>query len=199
MQTEIEVKFINVDIDDVRARLGELGATCEQPMRLMKRAIIETEELRAKQSYLRVRDEGHGVTMTYKQYSDTPSLTDMQEIEFGVTDFDNAVALLEQVFLPVKSFQESKRETWHLGEVEVVIDIWPHLHPYIEIEGSSEQAVMDAAAALSFDWKNAVFGKVTEVYQRQYPNGDADKLVQQPRIVFDEPLPIVMTGEGNGS
>lgn len=198
MQTEIEVKFCNIDIDVIRKKLEDVGAVLEVPMRMMKRAVVETDFLRSKQAYLRVRDEGNGVTMTYKQYSDNPSLTDMQEIEFGVSDFDKAVLLLEQVGLPVKSFQESQRETWHFGDVEVVIDVWPHLEPYIEIEGGTEKAVKQAASDLGFNWEDAVFGKVTEVYQRQYPNGDADTLVQQPRIVFDEPLPVIMSGEPDG-
>lgn len=35
MKTEIEVKFVDVDINDVRARLKKAGAVCEQPMRDM--------------------------------------------------------------------------------------------------------------------------------------------------------------------
>jgi adenylate cyclase, class 2 len=68
MKTEIEVKFLDVDFNLMREKLKQLGAVCEQPMRLMRRAIIETPELEAKGGFLRVRDEGDKVTLTYKQF-----------------------------------------------------------------------------------------------------------------------------------
>ena len=193
MQTEIEVKFPNVDFDTLRAQLTRLGAQLEQPMRHMRRAIIETPELREKNSFVRVRDEGDKTTLTYKQF-DENSLTGAKEIEIVVGDFDACVSLLEQAYLPYRSFQESRRETWHLDDTEVVLDEWPHLEPYIEIEGLSEKGVKETAKKLGFDWNDAVFGKVTELYQLQYPNGDADKLVTVPRLTFDQPLPKVISG-----
>jgi adenylate cyclase class 2 len=193
VQTEIEVKFPNVDFEKVRTQLKQLGASLEQPMRHMQRVIIETPELRAKNSFVRVRDEGDKTTLTYKQF-DENSLTGAKEIEVVVSEFDACVALLEQAYLPHKSFQESRRETWHYGDVEVVLDEWPHLEPYIEIEGPSEESVKKAADELGFEWSSAVFGKVTELYQLQYPNGDADKLVTIPKLAFDQPLPQIISG-----
>lgn len=193
MKTEIEVKFIDVDIDAVRKALESAGATLHTPMRLMRRAIIEPPELEEKNAFIRIRDEGDRHTVTYKQF-DEVSLTGAKEIELEISDFSAMIALFEQVSLPAKSFQESRRETWQYGEVEVVIDEWPHLRPYIEIEGASEHAVRDAASNLGFDWATAVFGKVTEVYQRQYPDGDASQLVNCKRVMFDQPLPAVLSG-----
>lgn len=195
MKTEIEVKFCDIDLDGTREILARAGAVCEQPMRLMRRIIIETETLARRHGFVRVRDEGNRTTLTYKQF-DEASLTGAREIEVTVSDFDATVALLEQVDLVHKSFQESRRETWKLGDVEVVIDEWPHLNAYIEIEGESEEGVKRAAEKLGFGWADAVFGSVTEVYQHQYPNGSARELVNMPRIAFDEPLPEVISGIG---
>lgn len=195
MKTEIEVKFCDIDLDATREILARAGAVCEQPMRLMRRIIIETETLAQRHGFVRVRDEGNRTTLTYKQF-DEASLTGAKEIEVTVSDFDATVALLEQVDLVHKSFQESRRETWKLGDVEVVIDEWPHLNAYIEIEGESEEGVKRAAEKLGFGWVDAVFGSVTEVYQHQYPNGKAHELVNMPRIAFDEPLPAVISGIG---
>jgi adenylate cyclase class 2 len=193
VQTEIEVKFPNVDFATLRRQLDALGATCEQPMRHMRRAIIETPSMREKHSFVRVRDEGNKVTLTYKQV-DENSLTGAKEIEVTVSDFEGTVALLEQSGLPYKSFQESRRETWRLDDVEVVLDEWPHLDPYTEIEGPTEEAVKEVAKKLGFDWKDAIFGRTTELYQLQYPHGDADKLVTIPRHTFDQPLSKIISG-----
>ena len=193
MQTEIEVKFCDVDVDALREILARAGAVCEQPMRLMKRVIIEPEALARRDAFIRVRDEGHRTTLTYKQFDET-SLTGAKEIEVTVSDFDATVALLGQVGLTHKSFQESRRETWKLGLVEVVIDEWPHLNPYIEIEGTSEDLVKQVAHTLGFEWSDAVFGSVTEVYQHQYPQGNARELINIPHLAFDQPLPVVISG-----
>lgn len=193
MNTEIEVKFADADFSKVKRRLETLGATCEQPMRLMRRAVIETPELEAKNAFVRVRDEGHRATLTYKQL-DEVSLTGAKEIEVTVSDFEAAVALLEQAGLSHKSFQESRRETWQFGDVEVVLDEWPWLNPYIEIEGPSEKSVRDAAEKLGFSWSHAVFGAVTSLYQLQYPNGQAHKLITMPHVAFDQPLPDLISG-----
>ena len=199
MKTEIEVKFCDIDIDAMREILARAGAICEQPMRLMRRVIIETDKLAERGAFIRVRDEGHRTTLTYKQF-DEASLTGAKEIEVTVSDYESMVALLEQVDLLHKSFQESRRETWQLGEVEVVIDEWPHLNPFIEIEGNSETEVKEAAKKLGFDWNDAVFGSVTEAYKHQYPKGKSSELVNVARIAFDEPLPALITGvQGNGA
>lgn len=199
MKTEIEVKFCDIDVDATREILARAGAICEQPMRLMRRVIIETETLATRNAFVRVRDEGYRTTLTYKQF-DEASLTGAKEIEVTVSDFDATVALLEQVDLVHKSFQESRRETWKLGDVEVVIDEWPHLRPYVEIEGMSETSVKQAAKTLEFAWDDAIFGSVTEVYQHQYPRGNARELVNMSRISFDQPLPAVIRGvEAHGA
>jgi adenylate cyclase class 2 len=193
MKTEIEVKFLNIDFAEVRRRLKVLGGTCEFPMRLMRRSIIETPELRVKHGFVRVRDEGNKVTLTYKQFVED-SLTGAKEIETTVGDFEATIALLAEAGLLQQSFQESRRETWFLGDTEVVLDEWPWLNPYIEIEGTSEQEVKRVAKQLSYNWKDAIFGSVTSAYQVQYPRGDASKLVTLPMVAFDMPVPEIISG-----
>ena len=67
MNTEIEVKFIQVDHDAIRSQLRELGGTCTYLMRLMRRVVFVNEALESRHGWLRVRDEGDRVTVSYKQ------------------------------------------------------------------------------------------------------------------------------------
>lgn len=194
MNTEIEAKFLDVDFHETREKLERFGAVCEQPMRLMRRAIIETPDLEAKNSFVRIRDEGDKVTLTYKQV-DEDSLTGVKEVEVNVSHFEDTILLFEQLGLKYKSFQESYRETWRLGDVEIMLDEWPWLKPYIEVEGPSEAQVKDVAVKLGFDWEMAVFGRVTSAYQVQYPHGDADQLVNIPEVMFDTAVPTIISGQ----
>ena len=188
MKTEIEVKFLNVDIDAMRQKLKDADATLEHPMRLMKRALIETEETSNRNGYLRVRDEGDKITATYKQFKEN-SLTGAQEREIIVSDFDETLAIFGEFGLDYHTFQESKRETWKYGKVEVVIDEWPWIQPYIEIEADSEDAVRNAAKELGFDWSNAVFGSVDVIYNLEYPNMTVRGVIDIKEVRFGEPVP----------
>ena len=193
MQAEIEVKFLDVDFDSLREKLKELGGVCEQPMRLMRRVAIDNEFMRdGKDAFLRVRDEGHRTTMTYKQY-DELTVDGTKEIEVVVSDFEKTVAILEQAGLKAHTFQETRRETWHLGEVEVVLDEWPWLKPYIEIEGESEQALRKTADDLGFNWDNAVFGDVMAAYRAEYPHLTLkDTVASVENVRFGDPLPDLL-------
>lgn len=193
MQSEIEVKFLAIDHEDIRARLKKLGGVCEQPMRLMRRAIIDNEYMKTgKDAFLRIRDEGDKVTMTYKQF-DELSVDGANEIEVVVSDFDAAVAILEHCGMPYRSIQESKRETWRLGSVEIVLDEWPWLKPYIEIEGESEADLREVAQKIGLNWSDAVFGDVMAAYRAEYPhltNNDTVGNVKEVR--FNDPLPKLL-------
>lgn len=193
MQTEIEAKFLDVSFDSLRAKLATLGATCEQPMRLMRRVAIDNDYMRTgKDSFLRVRDEGHRATMTYKQFDDL-SVDGAKEIEIEVSDYDTTLALLEQVGLIARTSQETKRENWRLGDVEIMLDEWPWLKPYVEIEGPSVESIQTVATQLGFEWGRAVFGDVMAAYRAEYPHlGLKDTVASIPIVRFGDPLPMLL-------
>ena len=72
--------------------------------------------------------------MTYKNIVDN-TINGVSEIEVIVNDFDKACCLLNQTNFKETSYQENFREIWSNNEVEIVIDTWPFLQSYIEIEG----------------------------------------------------------------
>ncbi|MEO5950246.1 MAG: class IV adenylate cyclase [Candidatus Saccharimonadales bacterium] len=195
MKAEIEAKFLDINHDEIREKLEKLGATCEQPMRLMRRVTIDTPDMKSKDAFLRVRDEGHRVTMTYKQF-DSLSVDGAKEIEVIVSDFDATIQLLTAAGLPYSSFQESKRETWHYDDVEIVLDEWPWLKTYIEVESHSEQKLHDIASKLDLNWSSAVFGDVMAAYRVEYPHLSEKQTVGRlPIVKFGDPLPNLLKSD----
>lgn len=192
MKTEIEAKFLRVNTDQLRAKLESVGAICRQPMVMMRRVIFGNEVIDAKNAYLRVRDEGHRINVTYKQF-DEISLTGAKEIEFSVSDYDDAIALFKAIGAVPKGDQEARREIWKLGEVEIVIDEWPWIDPFIEIEAPTEALVKQTAEKLGFEWKDAAFGDIMIPYLDKYPNTPKDEFIYNlPKIRFDDPLPDML-------
>jgi adenylate cyclase class 2 len=195
MNTEIEAKFVNVNHDDIRSKLKVLGAELECPMRNMRRVVIHTPEMTKKNAFIRIRDEGHRTTITYKQF-DKDSIDGAKEYETVIGSFDGIVNIFKESGLDYDTYQESKRENWRLGDVEVMLDEWPWLKPYIEIEGPAETKVKELANQLGFDWNDAYFGGVANIYFNQYPHigeqGIDEINHNWPIIRFEDSLPKLL-------
>src|SRR5690606_3609489 len=141
MQAEIEAKFLDVDVEAVRERLKSIGATLVFPMRSMRRVLIEEEHHIAERSFVRIRDEGDKVTLTFKRKTvkkGEDAVDSTYEIETTVGDFDTAVQLFAEAGWKYASYQESRRELWRHDGTDITIDEWPWIMPYVEIEGKSE-------------------------------------------------------------
>ncbi|OHA55605.1 MAG: hypothetical protein A2388_02095 [Candidatus Veblenbacteria bacterium RIFOXYB1_FULL_43_13] len=117
--------------------------------------------------WVRVRDEGDKITLAYKQLNDR-SLHGTKEVSVEVSDFNNTCQILEAVGLEAKSYQETKRETWHYKNCEITLDTWPWIPSVVEIEAESEEAVQLVASALGFTWAEALHGSIENVYQKYY-------------------------------
>lgn len=169
MQTEIEAKFLNIKIDDLRATLRRIGATLIHEERLMKRKTFDNLDgsLRKIGGWIRVRDEGDKVTLSYKQLDDR-TLHGTKEISLDVPSFEVACNFLLAIGFTCKSYQETKRERWELDGVEVTIDTWPWIPSFMEVEGVQEKDLKMVAAKLGFDWATALYGSVETAYQAVY-------------------------------
>jgi len=191
---ETEAKFLNVDIAAVREKLGAAGATQLVSMTPVRRAILETPELRAQEAFARVRDEGDRVTVTYKQHAKL-ELGGAIEIPLKADciDFESAVDFIEALGIPCRSYQETRRETWKLDTAVVTIDEWPWLDPFVEIEADTGDEVREAAEKMGFEWSKAVFGGINIVYQLKYPHlGSNASIIDLPEVKFDMPLPEML-------
>lgn len=184
MQTEIEAKFLGVDHDEIRTKLKELGAKCGQPMRITKSKIFDFPDWRLEKvgGWVRVRNEGDKITLSYKQLNDR-TLHGTEEVSLTVDSFDMAENFVKAIGLQQYSSQEKKRESWRLGDVQIELDEWPWIRPFMELEGPSESAVRAAAEKLGFSWKDALFGSVETAYQAEYDVTEAE-CDHWPEILF---------------
>ena len=181
MKNEIEAQFLDIDKDAIRAKLKALGATLEKPEILMRRVVFDT----GGHSFARVRDEGDKIVMTYKNISDDYSILGTKEVNIEVSNYDDAIALLQGCGLEIKARQETKREIWKFGEVEICIDTWPWLPTFIELEGPTEDSVWSLTKKLGLDKSKAKFGSVDTTYQHYY-GIDPDVVNHHtPEILFD--------------
>ncbi|MGF7228503.1 MAG: class IV adenylate cyclase [Candidatus Saccharibacteria bacterium] len=189
IQAEIEAKFLDIDHERMRNTLSQLGAICVQPSRLMRRKTYDfpDDRLRTENTgWVRVRDEGNKVTLSYKQQDDH-SFLGTKEVSLDVDSFDEADIFLQAVGLVQKGYIETKRESWELDGAEIELDEWPWVKPYIEIEAKTEDNVQSVAKKLGLDWSSVCHGSIDTVYMNEYNLTEAD-FDKWPEIIFS-PVP----------
>lgn len=168
MQIEYEATFANIDKDEIRNRLRNAGAKLVRSEFIQKRVNFDFPSGHEIQGgWLRVRDEADKLTLSLKVVNDG-GIEEQKELCLKVDSFDNARLLLESMGCRKKAYQETKREVWILDEVEVCIDEWPYLEPFVEVEGESESAVRKVSEKIGFDYKDAKFCAVDTLYNEKY-------------------------------
>lgn len=192
MDIEYEATFPDINKDDIRKKLKAIGATLVKPEFLQKRTVFFLPKgHEVKGGWVRVRDENDKITMSFKVV-DGNAIQDQKEICLIIDNFENAEQFLVGIGCVKKAYQENKREKWLLDEVEITIDEWPFLEPFVEIEGKSEEAVKKVSEKLGFDYSKAVFGSVDALISQKYGISEEDINDHTPRIVFGEGNPFLI-------
>ena len=169
---EIEVKFLNVDPASIENKLMAIGAE-RMFEKLYRRRIFDYPDLRLhkKGAWIRLRDEGEKITLTYKErigmktFDGKTNDDSMEEIEINVSDFDKTAELLNKAGFIEKFYQENKRIRYQLNNIEFDIDFWPQLEPYLEIEAPSWEKIDEAIKLLELNPEDKRIFSTTQIYK----------------------------------
>jgi len=190
MNIEYEATFTNINKDEIRARLKKVGAVLIKPEFMQKRICFDLPSgHQIKGGWLRVRDEQDKITMSFKLVNGL-SIEDQKEICLKIDNYNEGINFLETIGAERKAYQESYRELWTLDNVEVMIDEWPYLEPYVEIEGETEEAVKRVSKKLGFDYSRALFCSVDTLYNKKYDTPIDVINHKIKRITFNDPNPF---------
>lgn len=193
MKIEYEATFIDIDKNKTRDDLKKINAQLVRKEFLQKRYNFDLQPMgRDFWEWVRVRDEGDRVTMAYKNIAPESGIDEQLEVEFEVNSFDSAVEFMNQLGARNTNYSETLREIWSLDGVEIMIDTWPHLEPYVEIEGTDENSVKKVSEKLGFDWGNAKFCGAGQIYEMKY-GVHPDKLDSNKsiKLTFDDLNPFI--------
>jgi adenylate cyclase class 2 len=186
---EIEVKFLNIDPVLIEKKLFELGAK-KIFEKLYRRRVFDYPDYRLDKSgaWLRLRDEGEEITLTFKQrlgMKKGGNGNDISTEETGirVNDFDATVNLLLKLGFVEKHYVENKRIRYMLDDIEFDIDFYPKLEPFIEIEAPSWKKIDEAIKLLNFDPKDKKIFSATQIYAQMGIIVDDYKEITFDRII----------------
>lgn len=184
---ECEVKFLNIDPDKLEQQILDLGGV-KQFDRIFKRIVFDYPDLRLnddKHAWVRLRDEGDKVTLSYKQRLDVgdgvSNDRSMLEHEVVVSDFDQTAEIMRNIGLADKFYEENRRVQYKLDNVELDIDYWPQLKPYLEIEAASWEEVDAMIAKLGLNPEDKKIYSTHQIYAEAGINENDYK-----RITFEE-------------
>lgn len=165
MQTEYELRILDIDVEKILAKLKELGAR-HVKRREMKRLVYDLDKSPdVIRKWIRLRDDGEKITLTLKEVLKN-SIDGTKETEIIVNDFEETKQLLENIGFESKFYQENKRCSWVLDDVEIEIDSWPKIPTYLEIEGKSQEEVEKMVLKLGFTLDQTTALGVKDIYDK---------------------------------
>ncbi len=163
MQTEIEVKILEINVDEITSKLETLWA--QKIWEKMQKRYVYDIIPKKENSRVRLRTDGNKTTLTIKEiHNDEIEWT--KELEIIVDDFEKTNLILEKLGYKNKWYQENKRTSYIFENCEVEIDLRPRIPTYLEIEAKSVAEVEATVKKLWFTMEQTTSINTTKVYQK---------------------------------
>ncbi len=162
MHTEYEVRVLEIDIEFMKKKIEEIGATFDSDS-LQKRYVYDFIP-KVDGKWIRLRTNGKKTTLTIKNLVSS-EIDGTQELEVEVSDFQQTNLILKELGYEPKGYQENRRIQYLYEGVEIDIDCWPQIPAYLEIEGPSEEKVYEVLMKLGFQKEDATTRDVEGIYE----------------------------------
>lgn len=146
---EIEAKIKLKNPSRLRALLRSAEAQNESDVTLERNWLFDYPDrtLAHADKLLRLRQDSR-VRLTFKGPLQQSEYKEREEIEFEFPELPKARSLLQAIGFIKWFYYEKYRETWRLGNCEVMIDELPELGLYVEVEGPSREEIADVIKRL---------------------------------------------------
>ena len=161
MNTEIEVRILNINKDDLISKLENNNAKFIGDW-LQVRYVYDFNPVDP-HKWIRLRTNGITNTLTIKEVKDKTEYG-TKELEIEVSSVEDTDKILEELGYKKRSIQENKRIRYILNDVEIDIDTWPKLNTYVEFESNSLDKIKKVISLLGFDYNDAVTDDADDIY-----------------------------------
>lgn len=163
MHTEYEARVLEVNLVELEQQLKKLGATYVGEF-TQYRYVYDVKP-KQEGKWIRLRKTNDKTTVTIKNI-ENKGISGTKELEIKVDNFEKMNLFLEELGYKNKSYQENKRISYILDEVEIDIDFWPLIPTYIEVEGPNESSVLQVIKKLGYAVDEIVTLNVNEIYRK---------------------------------
>ena len=133
MPKEFEHAFYNFDKKDIISKIKDMKGKHKGTYLFRVQVLIHPHD--APNTYIRIRDEGYRVTMTYKYHGPKDKFSDEEEVI--ISDFDSGVNILLGLGCKKKYYYEKIREIWDVKNTEVIFDSNPGIIDKMDVESDT--------------------------------------------------------------
>ena len=174
MNTEIEVRILDIDKDNLISNLEENNAEFIGDW-LQVRYVYDFNPV-LPNKWIRLRTNGITNTLTIKEKKDYTE-HGTKELEIEVSSIEDTDKILEELGYKKRSVQENKRVRYMLNGVEIDIDSWPGINTYAEFESDSLDKIKEVISLLGYNYEDATTDDAQDIYMSQgYTQEDLNNL-----------------------
>ena len=166
MHIEYECSVLEVDKEEFIKKIEKHGAI-KKGEYFQKRYVYDFNPI-ISNKWIRLRTNGEKTTLTIKKLIDKDSIGGTEELEIEVSDFELTNLILNELGYKRRNYQENKRITYELDDVEIDIDSWPLIPTYVELEGKDEKSVKNIIKKLKLEKEKLVNCDVVSIYEDYY-------------------------------
>jgi len=168
---EIEVKILDINVQEVRRKLLDLGA--EKVFDGEVHFIVfdfPNETLRKEFKHLRVRKVGNQTELCLKEKGENSKFKTQIETEVTTSNFEDTLSIFQKIGLKIFHDRRKHRESYKFKNIKFEIDNWEGVPPFLEIEATTEEDVQEYVEKLGFTMEQASDMNGFQV-NKHYKNG----------------------------
>ncbi|MBA4336382.1 hypothetical protein C0416_01225 [bacterium] len=182
---EIEVKILEIDPAAIEKSLLKLGAEKKFSGLVKVRYFDKNGEIKKKKDVLRVRqfgadkgDQPEKVEVCYKTNKHTENGYKVcDEYHLAGHNFDESIGFFEHLGFEITCSYEKKRTVFKYKNLEIVIDEYPQISPFMEIEGEDTESIEQLIKDLGVDEKERSSKSIGGLLKEKYPHVQLDGLI----------------------
>ena len=166
-QQELEIKLFLLDMPAFQQKVESIGGQLVEPRlhEINLRFDTPAGQLTRANQVLRLRQDT-AARLTYKSPGETiDGVHARREIEFTVSDYQSARALMEALGYQVSLMYEKFRTTYNLSGLQVTLDEMPYGN-FTEIEGPDGKQIRAAAEDLEVNWEAGIIQSYTTLFEQ---------------------------------
>ena len=182
---EVEVKILEIDPAGLEEGLLKLGAEKTFSGIVKVRYFDKNGEIKKKKDVLRVRqfgaekgDQPEKVEVCYKTNKHVENGYKVcDEYHLAGSDFNESVGFFENLGFEITCSYEKKRTVFKYKNLEVVIDEYPQIPPFMEIEGEDTESIEQLIKDLGVEGKERSTNSIGGLLKEKYPYVQLDGLI----------------------
>ncbi len=167
---EIELKFLDIGVNEIKEKLEKLGAeliydSYTESFPFLAEGFHSSD---SSKKYLRIRKINEDVKITYKDPAKKSEMTNREEIEISVDNYEEAIKLMEKLGFKKGKIFKKHRIHYELGDIHFELDRLENIPTYLEIETQTEDAMKDICKRLDLNILNGKKGTIVEILPEKF-------------------------------